>query len=81
VRAAAGARVEPGARLAGPIYLGPGARIEAGAEVGPEAVVGAGAAVPAGARVRRAVLWDRTALSPGEQLEEAVAAGALRVAG
>jgi mannose-1-phosphate guanylyltransferase len=81
VRAAAGAMVEPGARLAGPAFLGPGARIEAGAEVGPEAVVGAGAVVPAGASVRRAVVWGGTALAPGEQLEGAVAAGALRVVG
>jgi mannose-1-phosphate guanylyltransferase len=81
VRAAPGAAVAPGARMAGPAYLGPGARIEAGAEVGPEAVIGAGSVVPAGARVRRAVVWDGTALAPGERLELAVAAGALRVAG
>jgi mannose-1-phosphate guanylyltransferase len=42
-------------------------------------VVGAGAFVPAGAEVRRAVVWPGTVLRPGEVVEDAVAAGELRV--
>ncbi len=80
VRAAAGVVIAPGARLAGPSYLGPGARVEPGAEVGPGAVIGAGVAVPRGAVVRGAALWPGTVLSPGERVEDAVAAGELRVA-
>jgi mannose-1-phosphate guanylyltransferase len=79
VSVARGAQVAPGARLRGPALIGPGARIAAGAEVGPEAVIGAGAQVPAGAQVRRAVVWEGTALAPGERVEEVVAAGAERV--
>jgi mannose-1-phosphate guanylyltransferase len=55
------------------------AAIEPGARVGSEVVVGAGCRIPAGARVQRAVLWPGTQLGPGEVLEDAVAAGALRV--
>ena len=79
VRAAPGARVVPGARLAGPSYLGPAARVEAGAEVGPAAVIGAGVVVPGGAVVRRSVVWPGTTLAPRERVEDAVAAGELRV--
>jgi mannose-1-phosphate guanylyltransferase len=76
-----GAEVAPGARLTGPSYLGPGARVEPGAEVGPAAVVGSGAVVPHGAAVVRAVVWPGTVLRPGERVEDAVAAGELRVRG
>jgi mannose-1-phosphate guanylyltransferase len=81
VRAGPGAAVAPGARVAGPSYLGPGARVEAGAEVGPAAVVGAGVVVPPGAAVVRAAVWPGTVLRPGERIEDAVAAGELRVGG
>jgi mannose-1-phosphate guanylyltransferase len=81
VGALRGAHVAPGARLHGPALIGAGAEIAAGAEVGPQAVIGAGCRVPAGAAVRRAVLWEGTALAPGEVVEDAVAAGADRVGG
>jgi mannose-1-phosphate guanylyltransferase len=35
--------------------------------------------VPAGAAVEDAVLWDGTALAPGERVVHAIAAGAERV--
>jgi mannose-1-phosphate guanylyltransferase len=79
VRTGAAAEIAPGARVAGPSYLGPGARVDPGAEVGPGAVVGAGVRVPRGAVVRRAAVWPGTALGPGERVEDAVAAGELRV--
>ena len=79
VRAAPDARIDPGARLMGPALVGAGAEIAAGAEVGPEAVVAAGCRIPAGAVLRRAVAWEGTALSPGEVVEDAIAAGADRV--
>ena len=79
VRAGPGAALAPGARVAGPTYLGPGARVEAGAEVGPAAMVGAGVVVPPGAAVVRAAVWPGTVLRPGERVEDAVAAGELRV--
>jgi mannose-1-phosphate guanylyltransferase len=73
------AEVEEGARLEGPAWVGAGARLVAGSRVGPGAVVGAGSLVAAGGEVRRAVTWDGTVVAPGERLEDAVAAGALRV--
>jgi mannose-1-phosphate guanylyltransferase len=80
VHAAPGASIDPSARLLGPALVLDGAMVEAGAEVGPETVVGPGARVPAGAVARRAVLWGGTVLAPGEVLEDAIAAGAERVA-
>lgn len=79
VRAGPGAVVAPGAHVAAPSYLGPGARAEPGAAVGPGAVVGAGVVVPRGAAVVGATVWPGTALAPGERVEDAVAAGELRV--
>ncbi len=73
------ARVDPGAALEAPAMLGPRSRVEAGATVGPGAVVGAGCRVAAGASVRESVLWDATALSPGETVFGAIAAGPARV--
>ncbi len=74
-----GVRVEPGASLEGPALIGPGSRLEGGSAVGPRAVLGAGCRVPAGATVRESLVWDGTALAPGEALEGAIAAGPIRV--
>jgi mannose-1-phosphate guanylyltransferase len=79
VRRAPGARLAPGAVVEGPALVLDGAEIGAGATLGPGAVVGAGARVPAGAVVRRAVVWEGTALAAGEVVEDAIAAGADRV--
>jgi mannose-1-phosphate guanylyltransferase len=79
IRVAPGARIAAGAALAGPLLVGAGAVIEAGARIGPHAVVGERCRVPPGAEVRDAVLWEGTALAPGEKLEGAIAAGELRL--
>jgi NDP-sugar pyrophosphorylase family protein len=53
------ASVEPGARLVGPVQLGPGARVRAGATlIGPTSI-GAGSTVEPNALVARSVVWDR----------------------
>ncbi len=74
-----GAHVAPGASLHAPVRIGCGARVEPGATVGPYAVVGARAVIASGARVERAVIWDGTVLSPGEEVVRAIAGGADRV--
>lgn len=74
-----GARVDPDAVIAPPALVGAEAIVEALAVVGPGAVIGAGARVAGGAEVRDAVVWDGTALAPGEKVERAIAAGADRV--
>jgi len=58
-------------------YVGENARVEGTAR---DSVIGAGAVVPAGASVHRSVLWPGTRLREGEQLEQVIAAGELRVA-
>jgi mannose-1-phosphate guanylyltransferase len=63
----------PGARAAASARIDPAAQVEAPAYVGERC------AVPAGARVRDAILWDDTALAPGEAVEHAIAAQADRV--
>jgi mannose-1-phosphate guanylyltransferase len=70
---AATRELAPGVRAA------PDARIDPTARVVAPAFVGARALVPAGARVEDAVVWEGTALAPGERLEHAIAAGPLRV--
>ncbi len=81
VRAEPGVIVAAGAKLHEPCFLGAGARIAAGAEVGPEAAIGPGVLVPPGAVVRRAAVWAGAALTPGERVEDVVAAGSERVGG
>ncbi|MDI3280594.1 MAG: nucleotidyltransferase, partial [Bacillota bacterium] len=73
-----GARVDPGARLVGPVYLGRGTVVEAGAEVGPYAVLGEYCLVRSGASVRRSILWSRTVVDRGAELRGVVAADGVR---
>jgi len=77
--AAHGTRIDPAARLHGPVIVAAGAEIGCGAEVGPAAVIGPGARVGAGACVRRAIVWPGTEIRPGEHVEGAIAAGTERV--
>jgi mannose-1-phosphate guanylyltransferase len=76
---APGALLDPGVTMEGPVLIGRGARVGAGARLGPGAVLGEGVRVGRGATVRRAVVWDATEIAPGETVEDAVAAGPLRV--
>jgi mannose-1-phosphate guanylyltransferase len=74
-----GARVHPEAVIVPPVFVGANATIETLAVVGPGAVIGAGARLPLAAEVRDAVVWDGTALAPGEKLVRAIAADGDRV--
>jgi mannose-1-phosphate guanylyltransferase len=76
------ARVDPLAasrELADGVRVGPGATFGDGARLVAPCFVGGGAHVPAGASVEDAVLWEGTALAPGERVVHAIAAGAERV--
>jgi mannose-1-phosphate guanylyltransferase len=66
-------------RRDGGAALHPSALLEAGARV-ERSYVGAGARLGAGCAVRDALVWPGTELAPGERVERAIAAGALRVA-
>jgi mannose-1-phosphate guanylyltransferase len=59
------ARVEAGARLVGPVQLGPGARVEAGATIVGPSSLGADCVVGPGALVARSVLWSRCMVGEG----------------
>jgi len=72
-------RWEPGVRVTAPALVGDAAVVARDVEIGPGAVLGAGCTVGAGARVRRAVVWDGTAIGEGETVEDMIAAGADRV--
>jgi mannose-1-phosphate guanylyltransferase len=76
------ARVDPlsaSHELAEGVRVGRGATFGDGARLVAPCFVGAGAHVPAGALVEDAVLWDGTALAPGERVVHAIAAGTERV--
>lgn len=53
----ASARVDPGAVIEGPVFVGPDAVVEAGARLGPHVQVGAGAVVEADAVLRNTAVW------------------------
>jgi mannose-1-phosphate guanylyltransferase len=72
-------RWEPGVRVTAPALVGDGATVARDAEIGPGAVVGARCTIGAGARVRRAVVWEGTAIAAGETVDDRIAAGADRV--
>ena len=62
-----GARVDRGAVLEGPCFIGEGAVVKTGARVGAYSVVGAGCVVEAGASLKRAVLWRGAHVGEGAQ--------------
>lgn len=62
-----GCRVERGAVLEGPCYIGEGAVVKAGARIGAYSVLGAGSVVEERASVKRSVLWNGARLSAGAQ--------------
>jgi mannose-1-phosphate guanylyltransferase len=73
------ARIEEGATLEPPFYVGPGCRIETGAHVGPDAVLVADAHVAPGARVRDSVLWAGADVGADAEVEATLAGPRLRV--
>jgi NDP-sugar pyrophosphorylase family protein len=73
------ARIDPGARVEGPAYVGARAAIEARAHVGPGAYLGEESRVGAGARVTRAILWEGAAAGPGEKIEGGIVTRKSRV--
>jgi NDP-sugar pyrophosphorylase family protein len=75
----ASARVDPGAELEGPFFIGPGCRVAAGAHVGPEAVLTEGVEVAAGSWVRDSVVWDGSVLAESSSVEGSLLASRVRV--
>lgn len=73
------ARVDRGARLLGPFYVGPGCEVAAGAEVGPDAVLVADVGLEPGARVADSVLWAGSRIGCEARVEGTLAAANVRV--
>ncbi len=61
-------KIFAGARVIGPVLIGPRAQILPGATVGPFAVIGANTHVGPGAVVRDSVLWDGVQVGAGAEL-------------
>jgi NDP-sugar pyrophosphorylase family protein len=60
-----GAIVEAGARLVGPVQLGPGARVRAGATIVGPTSIGAQSTIGRNAVVARSVVWSRCTIGDG----------------
>jgi len=69
-----GSKVDRGAVLEGPCFIGEGAVVKAGARIGAYSVLGAGSVVQAQASVKRSVLWPHARLGRGTQARGCVLA-------
>jgi NDP-sugar pyrophosphorylase family protein len=74
-----GARVSPGARLVGPVYLGPGAVVAPNATIGPDTVLVGNVVVEPGAEIVGSVLWDGCQVGGGSQLTRSLLGPGVRV--
>jgi NDP-sugar pyrophosphorylase family protein len=74
------ARVDPAAKLVGPILLGPGVKIKAGATIVGPASIGAESTIAEGAVVSRSVTWERCVVSENAFLDACVLADDAQVA-
>ncbi len=70
---ARGAKIEEGAIVRAPVFVGANAIICAGAQLGPNAVIGERAVVSADAMVRDAIVREATILGEGVAIEHSVA--------
>jgi NDP-sugar pyrophosphorylase family protein len=73
------ARVDDGAQLEGPFFIGPGCRLEAGAALGPDSTLVADVQLSKGASVRGAVVWKGCTIAEGASVEGALLASDCRV--
>lgn len=74
-----GARLDSGARLLAPFYIGPGCDVSAGAEIGPGTVLVGGVRLEKGARVADSVLWPGTSIGAEARIDGALLGGNVRV--
>jgi len=73
------ARVEEGAELVGPFYVGPGCQVRAGARVGPDAVLTRDVAVERGARIADSVVWEGSRIAEDAAVEGALVGTSVRI--
>jgi mannose-1-phosphate guanylyltransferase / phosphomannomutase len=63
-----GAKIDPLAKLRGPIVIGRNAKVEAGARINPHTVIGNNTVVKAGSLVSRSVIWENCYIGAGAEL-------------
>lgn len=68
-------RIDPSARIEGPVYLGSGTCVEAGACIDGPAWIGHGSHVCRGARVTRSIVFEHTRIAPGARVHEQILYG------
>jgi NDP-sugar pyrophosphorylase family protein len=73
------ARIEEGAELAPPFYVGPACRVESGGRIGPGSVLVEKVHVAPGARVEDSILWAGCDLGPDSSVEGALLGPGVRV--
>jgi mannose-1-phosphate guanylyltransferase len=73
------ARVDAGAELTGPFYVGPGARVAEGAKLGPNASLGPDVVLEPGSRVLESVLWRGCHVEQEARVEGALLANGVQV--
>jgi len=73
------ARIEDGAELVGPFYVGPGCHVRAGAVIGPDAVLTRDVTVEPGARVRDSVVWEGARIGENAEVQGALVGAAVRI--
>ncbi len=73
------ARVDDGAELVAPFYVGPGCDVRAGARIGPDAVLTRSVTVEPGARVADSVVWDGTHVGEAATLQGALVGTSVRI--
>lgn len=74
VTAGAGCRIDPSARLVGPVVLGEGVQIGPEATVVGPAVIGAGCLIGPGAHIEDSVIWRQTRIGPRAVVQSAIVA-------
>ena len=69
---ASDARVDPGASVTGPCFIGAGAAIKAGARIGPYAVIGQGTQIDGQASIDAAIVWPQCRIGSAASIQNAI---------
>lgn len=74
------ARIAPGVRIDGAVWIGAHAEVAVGAAIVGPSVIGEGVVVQAGASIERSIVWENATVGNGAHLCDAIVGRAYRVA-